>query len=291
MRMKFRTGGVTGAGLSRKRLFLLPAVAVAVVAMAAGASELAHRLQELPDPAGYSVSFGSVEGFYEQKSRESDVESTTDSVVNLLYRDSLTRRVFQNQFEPQSFYSAVRAEPRVRKLLVAAEKGTPEERAAILRATQEMYTFVAEKLPLAPKENEPMRPTVAYPDGGFAYPVILAAIDDKAESLPLLVKMAHRLQEALAGPENAEKDDGVYRHCAHTALVHYCIGEFLQRYVENEEMRKGLTPRQEELLVEYQDLREKELSNPYVGYAFLNYRGNGKELFRIATEFVDAAAQ
>jgi hypothetical protein len=174
----------------------------------------------------------------------------------------------------------------VAKLLRIARDGTEDERAALRAAILRECAAYLKDLPDFAEEGKPWKPSAVSPGGAMAYPLILRQCDPDAESLPVLVQMWLRHQDALRkhaerqgfkrpAAEWSSSDDGV--------LQAYACKYFLDQYVAREGLRRNIKPAQAKVIEAYKAYRDSAHQTDKV-------QSDQTGIMRFAVDFVEAGA-
>lgn len=130
------------------------------------------------------------------KLQEIAEESMEETIHNFLDKEQYgNNELFTRDME--AYFEDLAAQPRVAKVLQAAQDAAPEERARLLELVTYECDRILTELPLTPHEREYTYPTAEWPEGGIVLPYLLAELDISAGSLSLLVRLYERNQDAL----------------------------------------------------------------------------------------------
>ncbi len=206
-------------------------------------------------------------------------ESLEESVINL-YREPLSeyhyRLASTLTADPSDVIRALMKEPRAMKVMRAAEKGTEDERNAILREVTTVFEEMISGLPAVQLTGDAVkRPSVYMPNGAVAYPVLLLRVDEGADTLPLLIRVSDFLQEVSKSATPRVSPEEMRQHAnlfpggvIPTEMTNYvgtllgdmiafAVRHMLDRYCDRPEMQARLTARQKEQVQVYLAYRER----------------------------------
>ncbi len=142
------------------------------------------------------------------------------------------------------------ANPRVRRLMSIAEEGAKAEVAQAANHIRQMLDRYVSRLPDFYPEGQPWKPSVMSPGGAVAYPFLLARMGQAVSSMPLLVRVYLRHQEAIRKYYKAESPDW---WCSKFGMVlAYACEQAFAEYGDRPELRRSLTDRQRKILKDYE---------------------------------------
>jgi hypothetical protein len=138
----------------------------------------------------------------------------------------------------------------VRSLIKLAVEGSDSDRRALLDHLRTMCRAYVEELPLLGGDpNAPWKPSVRFPGGGKAFPYLLTYVDTDATTLPLLVEMYLRMQEALK--QYHKVDDDEWFSSKDGLVFAYACDYFLNMVHSRADLQEKLAEDQRKVLREY----------------------------------------
>jgi len=184
-----------------------------------------------------------------------------------------------------AFVDLANQDPRAAKLMKIARDGGAAERGALRAALLRECAAYLKDLPDFGEEGKPWKPSALHPGGVTAFPLLLRQCDPDAESLPMLVQMWLRNQEAC---RKYSEREGVKRPTAekfvasdYGAIHAYACKHFLDQYVAREDLRRNIKPAQAKVIEAYKAYRDSVLWTNKVG-------SDQTRIMRLAVDFVEA---
>ena len=241
----------------------------------------------------------------EAKLLEIEMESTYETVQNIMYKESF---VYLNPFFEYGYVEKIMEEPRMVKLHQLLSSGDEAIRKEVFDSIRTMCNVYLNDLPLYIEPGTfSNKPTVQLPGGAGAYALLLGEFDTENTTFPLLVSM-HEYNLSVA----KERDLHLYKDKQNgytlSPVTHlFAEGErmMFDRMLKDNTLRSQLSPHQNEVLKEYeafkilqeeafQDriLKHYELFNiPLEERTQVNRSnlelGDQKIIFELATKFLD----
>ncbi len=206
----------------------------------------------------------------QQEAAEAASETVADTVRNIFVKQPvLPVEISLGSDNFMGCLASMERLPRIRKLLHIAREGAPEEKEKLKACLIEMCNFYTNEAPLLPPVvyNEEggfsgyeLSSSVAYPLSAVSYAYLLGLLDERGDTLPLLVKMYQRQQDALyketqEALKRAGKDPNSrpkeFISNSHSAMLAFACRRFLRTIAGDTAQQSSLTQAQKDVLAQF----------------------------------------
>ncbi len=240
--------------------------------------EPAEKLKKQPQPSEK----------YDPKALEAEVakETIEECVRNLLEKTlMLGSPAIIYAMQPERYIEDLQKNPRVRKLLRIATRGSASDKELLLETIKRMCRVYLEELPDCTGPGEPWKPSACFAEGVWGYVYLLTVLDETGETLPLILSMRDRHHSARRN--HVEKYTGRvvsgYVYDDPGIVLAYACEHFLNLHASRKDQTGNVTSDQIEVLKAFKAYQDRRSERQW------DWSREQKAILEHAARFVEAA--